>query len=240
MSVESDLLSEDEDTFEAALVAAVASGASGERKLLDALGAAQDENHAAGIVSALGEVDGPDGPAVLREIIAQPADPLEVRTTALVALTKREGVAASGVLLGCLTDGDPHMPGYALMGLASVGDDRARGEVLGWLRHTLEGRPANPEHDFDDRTLVAQSDIVAAVSYLARHSAASWEKQEPVVRLLRSRWDRLRGAEQRWLTVNWSACDPAHPETVTALDPTWFADWISEPLFEVLYAEDAE
>jgi hypothetical protein len=58
--------------------------------------------------------------------------------------------------------------------------------------------------------------------------------------MLRSRWNRLRGAEQRWLTVTWSACDPAHPASFTDLDPAWFADWISESLFEALYLEDAE
>ncbi|MFI7547362.1 HEAT repeat domain-containing protein [Actinoplanes sp. NPDC049599] len=240
MNLEIDLLSADEDVFEAALVAAVKSGATGERKLLDALSSARDEERAAGIVSALGEAEGPDGVAVLRGIVAQPADPLEVRTTAIVALTKRQGVEASDVLLGCLIDWDDLMPGYALLGLASVGDDRAWPEVLQWLRQTLDSREPNPQHDFADRTLVAQSDIVAAVAYLARHAAGSWEKQQPVVQLLRSRWNRLRGAEQRWLTVNWSACDPAHPDSCTDLDPAWFADWISEPLFEALYLEDAE
>ena len=154
-----DLLSDDEDVLEAAIAAAVKAGAPGERGLLDTLRFAHDEHHAAGIVSALGEVDGPDGVAVLREIIAQPEDPLEVRTTALVALTKRQGVAASDVLLTCLSDWHHFMPGYALMGLASVGDDRAWPDVMDWLRRDLDSVEPNPEHDFDDRTLVAQSDI---------------------------------------------------------------------------------
>jgi hypothetical protein len=36
-----------------------------------------------------------------------------------------------------------------------------------------------------------------------------------------------------------SACDPAHPESFTKLDPTWFADWVSAPMFDALYLEDA-
>jgi hypothetical protein len=234
-----DLLSDDGDVLEAALVAAVKAGTPGERRLLDTLRLAQDERHAAGIVSALGEAEGPDGVAVLREIIAQPEDPLEVRTTALVALTKRQGVAASDVLLACLSDWDRFMPGYALMGLASIGDDRAWSEVVQWLRRSLDSMKPNPEYDLDDRTLAGQSDTAAAVSYLARHAAGGWERQRPVTQLLRSRWDRLCGAEQRWLTVTWAACDPSHPESFTELDPTGFADWISAPLFGALYLNDA-
>jgi HEAT repeat protein len=240
VNIEIGLLDEDEDAFEAALVAAVQAGPSGERSLLNVLRSTRDEERAAGLVSALGEADGPDGVAVLRRIVAQSADPLEVRTTAVVALTKRQGVAASDVLLGCLVDSDRLMPGYALMGLACVGDDRAWHEVLELLRRTLNDREAYPPHDFDDRTLVVQSDIVAAVSYLARHAGESWDRQRPVVHLLRSRWDRLRGAEQRWLSANWPACDPSQPESLTALDPTWFADWIGEPLFEALFMQGAD
>ena len=240
MNLEVGLLDEDEDAFEAALVAAVHAGPSGERSLLNALRSTGTEDRAAGLVAALGEAEGPDGVAALRAIVAQPVDPLEVRTTAVVALTKRQGAAASDVLLGCLVDPDRLMPGYALMGLASVGDDRAWHEVLEWLRGTLNDREANPPHDFDDRTLVAQSDIVAAVSYLARHAAESWDMQQPVIHMLRLRWDRLRGAEQRWLSANWPACDPSQPESFTALDPTWFADWISEPLFEALFVEGVD
>ena len=237
MNLEVGLLDEDEDVFETALLAAVHAGPSGERSLLNALRSTRTEDRATGLVAALGEADGPDGVEALRAIVAQPVDPLELRTTAVVALTKRQGAAASDVLLGCLVDPDPSMPGYALMGLASVGDDRAWREVLEWLRSTLNDRQANHPHDFDDRTLVAQSDIVAAVSYLAQHAAESWDRQQPVVHLLRLRWDRLRGAEQRWLTVSWPACDPSQPQVFTELEPTWFADWISEPLFDALFRE---
>ncbi|WP_250009799.1 HEAT repeat domain-containing protein [Actinoplanes sp. M2I2] len=229
------LLSEDEDAFQAALIEAVRSGASGERELLAALGSVQDEDQAAGIVSALGEAQGPGGVAALREIIAEPDDPLEVRTTAVVALTKRQGVEATDVLRACLNDRDRHMLGYALKGLASVGDDRAWSDVLEWLRQYLDEQPPNPEHDLEDRVLVAQSRAVPAAAYLARHSASDWERQRPVVALLRSRWNRLRGAEQRWLTAHWPASDPALPESFTQLDATWFADWVSRPLYKALY-----
>ncbi|WP_250006544.1 HEAT repeat domain-containing protein [Actinoplanes sp. M2I2] len=232
-----DLLSEDESIFQAALAEAVRSGASGERQLLDALGSVQDEDQAAGIVSALGEAEGPGGVAALREIIAETDDPLEIRTTAVVALTKRQGVEASDVLRAGLTDEDPDLPGYALMGLAGTGDDRAWSDVLEWLRLFLDSQEPDPEHDFEDRVLVAQSDVVAAVAYLARHSVSDGERQQVVVALLRSRWNRLRGAEQRWLTAHWPAGDPAQPESFTRLDATWFADWISMPLFAALYLD---
>jgi hypothetical protein len=163
-------------------------------------------------------VDGPEGVGALRAIVAQRVDPLEVRTTALVALAKRQRAAASDVLLACLNDWDDLMPGYALLGLAAYGDDRAWGEIVDWLRATLHSQGANPEHDFDDRTVMVQSQILVAVAYLARHSAGDWDRQHPVVRLLRSRWNRLRGSEQRWITVTWPACDPSQPEALAELD----------------------
>lgn len=227
----------DEEAFEAALVGAVRSGASGERELIGALASARDEDRATGIVSALGEADGPDGVAVLRNIIARPVDPLGLRTTALVALAKRQGPAASDVLRVCLLEEDQATAAYALVGLAGVGDDRAWPEVFRWLSQALDELEPDPDpdHDFDDRTLAAQSDIAAAIAYLARHSASDRGKQQPVVALLRSRWNRLRGAEQRWLTVHWPASDPAQAESFTVLDATWIADWISGPVFEAIY-----
>ena len=50
----------------------------------------------------------------------------------------------------------------------------------------------DPQRDFDDRTLAGQPDILAAVTYLAHHSASDFDRQQPVVTLLRSRWNRLR------------------------------------------------
>ena len=236
MSIDDDLLlGEDDKAFEAALVTAVRSGAAGERRLLDALPFAPDGDRAVGIVAALGEADGPAGVAVLRAIVAEPVDPLEVRTTALLSLTKRQGVEAPDVLLGCLDDADPQMPGYALLGLASTGDDRAWHDVLAWLRDELRQRPADPEHDFDERAPATQSALVAAVCYLARHAARSWDRQQPVLRLLRWRWNHLGGTEQRWLAACWPACDPARPDEYDGLDATWFADWISYPMFSASF-----
>ncbi len=123
--------------------------------------------------------------------------------------------------------------------MASVSDDRAWDEVLVRLVRELDGLPAHPEHDYDDRAMVTQSTVVAAVSYLGRHAAARWDRQQPVVRLLRSRWERLAGAEQRWLDTCWPACDPSRPEEFMKLDATWFADWISCPMFNAIFLDDA-
>jgi hypothetical protein len=164
VKLEVGLSDEDEDAFEAALVAAVRAGPSGERSLLNALRSTGTGDRAAGFVAALGEAEGPDGVAALRGIVAQPVDPLEVRTTAVVALTKRQGVAASDVLLGCLVARIASCRDMPLMGLASVGDDRAWHEVLEWLRGTLNDREANPPHDFVDRTSVAQFGKLVRVS----------------------------------------------------------------------------
>ncbi|WP_305782576.1 HEAT repeat domain-containing protein [Symbioplanes lichenis] len=240
MSLESDLLDDDYDVFESALRRAVRSGPSGERKLLDALAVVRDDEVAAGLVAALGEADGPEGVAALREIFTRPEDPLGLRTNAVLALAKRQGPAASDVLFACLGDADEDVRSMAMIAFASTGDDRGRAEVLERLRGVLDGRPSPAPYEMDDRTLVIHSDVLPAVCYLARHAAVSWERQEPVVRLLRSHWDRLFAAEQRWLSVHWPACDPAQPEVFGELNPTWFADWVSAPMLDALYLEGAD
>jgi biotin carboxyl carrier protein len=179
MSLDSDLVDDDYDVFQSALRRAVRSGASGERKLLDALAVVRDDEQAAGLVAAVGEADGPDGVAALREIFTRPDDPLGMRTNAVLALAKRQGVAASDVLVTWIGDADEDVRRMAMIALASAGDDRGTGEVLRRLQRVLDGRPSPAPYEMNDRTLVIHSDVLPAVCYLARHAAVSWEKQQP-------------------------------------------------------------
>lgn len=223
------------DVFEAALAGAVSAGALGERALLAALAATADEERVCGIVAAIGETEGPDGPAVLGDIALQPGMSADVRRCALIALGKRVGVAATDVYARALADPVDEVRGDGLLALASAGDDRAQPAVLAELQRLLELRSPNPPYDMDDHALSGRSEILSAVCYLGRHAAYSAAKQQAVISVIRPKWDRLHGAEQRWLSTRWPACDPSQPAAVNELDPTWLADWISWPLFSALY-----
>ncbi|MBB4763642.1 HEAT repeat domain-containing protein [Amorphoplanes digitatis] len=225
----------DHDAFEAALTGAVGAGAPGERALLAALAATSDEERFCGLVAALGEADGPDGSAVLGDIALRPGMSAAVRLCALIALAKRAGVAATDVYARALADPDDEVRGDALLALASAGDDRAQPAVLAELRRRLEVRSRIPLFDMDERALSFQSKILSAVCYLGRHAAGDEARQRAVTGVVRPRWDRLYGAEQRWLTTYWPACDPARPAAFNQLDPTWLADWVSWPLFNALF-----
>ncbi|MEU4420789.1 hypothetical protein AB0F81_09190 [Actinoplanes sp. NPDC024001] len=234
MSIESALADPGHDSFETALTDAVHAGPRGERALLAALAAAPDEDHACDLVAALGEADGPDGPAILRAVAVDPNRSAPERCAALIALAKRSGPAAGDVCARALADPDESIRDYALLALAAAGDDRAWAAVLAELERLLQ-RPADPDRDLDERTLSGQSTLLTAVCYLGRHAATDPQRQRAVTGLVRRRWDRVHGAEQRWLTVHWPACDPNRPDTATTLDATWLTDWISWPMFSALF-----
>ncbi|MET8148834.1 hypothetical protein, partial [Actinoplanes sp. NPDC005259] len=202
---------------------------------LAALAATSKEDRFSDLVAALGEADGPDGSAVLGDIALRPGMSAGVRRCALIALAKRAGVAATDVYARALADPDDEVRGGALLVLASAGDDRARAAVLAELRRLLELSSPHPLLDMQEHALSSLSKTLSAVCYLGRHAAGSETRQRAVTALVRPRWDRLYGAEQRWLTAYWPACDPARPEAFNELDPTWLADWVSRPLFNARF-----
>jgi HEAT repeat protein len=229
------LLSPDEDQFESALVDAVNAGPPGERRLIDAFTASPggpDDEQRGRILGAIGEADGPGGVAVLRAAIVGEDDPY-LREVAVQALAKREGVAATGRMVAALTDMDENVREAAVRSLAAAGDDRGWQAVSELLRSYLEGLSDDPLGDLGAVTL--QSSVLPALCYLGRHAAAEPGRAETAAGLVRASWRRLYPAEQRWLTENWPACDPAHPLAATVPDPTWLADWASHPFFDAFY-----
>jgi hypothetical protein len=86
------------------------------------------------------------------------------------------------------------------------------------------------------QALSIQSEIVAAIAYLARH-LRSPDQELAVAELVRSRWVALHCAEQEWIKDYWPACVPGRSEAAAALRPN--ADLICEslrsPLFVHLY-----
>jgi hypothetical protein len=184
------------------------------------------------IVMALGRTAGPDGVAVLRELLSEAAGEY-VRGVAGTGLAMRLGAGATGDLLRALeSTGDGGCRRALLVALACVGDGRGWAQVLEVLRDYLEGLPAEPVGDLAGwPLLVYQTDLLPPLCYLGRH--ARGDERRVVAEVVRSRWRRIYPAERQWLTVHWWACDPAHPLGSQAPDPAWlatvFAEYLAPP-----------
>src|SRR6476661_11020653 len=123
--VEDGLRSANTQRFEAAVQVAVRLGAQGDQ-LLAALSDLRGWR-AIHRAAALGDVVGPSGGQALRRIIATPGPGTsDQRCAALLALAKREKAQASDALSAVVDDRDAGVRQYALLGLAAVGDERAR------------------------------------------------------------------------------------------------------------------
>jgi hypothetical protein len=147
--VEAGLRSANTRRFEAAVQAAVHLGAEGDQ-LLAALSDLRGWR-AIHVVVALGDVQGPDGGAVLRPTIATPGPGTShQRCAALLALAKRERTGASDALAAVVDDRDSGVRHYALLGLAAVGDQRARDAAFTRLEATL--RRQRQGDDIDELT----------------------------------------------------------------------------------------
>jgi hypothetical protein len=146
---------------------------------------------------------------------------VDLRCAALVALAKREGAAASDVLASHLTGVPAAVRGYAIIGLAAVGDDRAWSQV-----HTMPGRQIDrPQPSFQPQWLMPglrQFQVLVTVTYLVRHLAASPAVRIPkLVDTVRSRFVCLYTVEQEWLSSHRPGIAPGGPEPtqIDATDP---------------------
>jgi hypothetical protein len=225
----------DDDEFESALADAVNAGPPGERRLIEAFAAwpsDPDGERRGWILGAIGEADGPDGVALLGASIAESDDPY-LREVAVRAFAKREGVAATGLMVATLGDEDKSVREAAVASLAVAGDGRGWQPVWDLLWYHLDELPDGPLGDLG--ALALQSSVVPALCYLGRHAGAKPGRAEAVAKLMRAFWPRLYPAEQRWLAENWPACDPARPLDANVPDPVWLADWASDPMFSALY-----
>src|SRR5687767_669696 len=70
------------------------------------------------ILVALGDAQGDVGIQLLQEVLRDRSVPSDRRCAAVVAVTKRIGVEASGALLACVRQGDKNLQQYAVHGLA--------------------------------------------------------------------------------------------------------------------------
>ncbi|MBQ0905453.1 hypothetical protein [Micromonospora sp. U21] len=210
-------------SFEAAVKSAVVEGPPGEARLVGMLGSLRGADMVT-VVAALGDAQGDEGVAALRNLLAVPQRSVDLRCAALLALAKRAGAAASDVLSVHLTGNPEAVEDYAVIGLAGVGDDRAWSEVHTKLRRQLD-RPPPAVQPRQITPGLKQFQVLLTIAYLARHLSGPTSERIPrLVTTLRSRFDRLYQVEQDWLSEHWPGITPdgPHPDRLALPDPTPF------------------
>ncbi|GIF20870.1 hypothetical protein BJ973_001223 [Actinoplanes tereljensis] len=209
----------------AALARMAGNGAAGEddlRRLFDLV--SESDKHE--IVAGLGESPAGDfGVRLLQAVASDRGAPADRRCAAIVAVTKRTGPAASGLLHRCLADRDPAVRKYAMFGLAVVGDDGSWAEALEILRTAIAEQVPVPPFGLQWKTLALQSEVLPIVCYLGRHLAVPG-RRESVTTLIREHWDNLYDAEKRWFGEFWPDFAPDGP------DPEALSGWARSPLFD--------
>jgi hypothetical protein len=164
------------------------------------------------VVAALGDAQGDEGVAALRALLAVQQRSVDLRCAALLALAKRQGVAASDVLAAHLTGVPAAVADYAVIGLAAVGDDRAWPQAHERLRRQLD-RPTPTSQPDQLIPGIKDFEAMMTVSYLVRHLSSPVADRTPLlVTTLRSRFDRLYQVEQKWLTQHWPGVAPGGPD----------------------------
>lgn len=225
------LMAADEwEPFKDALADAVNGGPDGEHALIQLV---NDDDVAdwklSEAIGAIGECDGDDGVAFLRELVESDEVDSEYRYPAIVGLTKRIGADITGLLGRCLTDEDRQIRDIAAWALAYSGDASQWEAMWGRLERLLaEPAPVNPNSWIQ---LPGQAPRLITIVYLARH-AMTPERQDRLVDLIRSKWDRFLVQEQRWLAFALPATAATHDSEPFVTDVESMVDWVKHPVFD--------
>ncbi|WP_204293321.1 HEAT repeat domain-containing protein [Micromonospora gifhornensis] len=211
----------------------VRDGAAGEAMLIKLLASNPDDKNA--VIVALGEACGNAGIPILHAIAADRGATIDERCSALVALAKRQGSDASETLARALLDEDRVIRRYGLLCMAYVGDGRSWDAVLYALRVSLAGPAPRFPFALNPAALFSQSEVLPPIAYLARF-ATNASREEMVVGLVSSNWDKLYNAEQEWLRSHWLACDP-NAEKPMPPNLSRIQSWIQRPFFAPLYVD---
>jgi hypothetical protein len=214
---------------------------------LSASGAARDDqllrryDSAAGrdkdsIMVALGDTPGHLGVRLLQDVVGDRTAPTDRRCAAVVALAKRIGADASGILRECLQDDDDEsVRSYAIQGLAAVGADGAWAEVLEIFQAAIVEQVPIPPFGIAWETLSLQSTVLPMICYLGRHLGVPG-RGERVTKMVRENWSHLYTSEQRWFDEFWPECNPERPDRGSAHpDPRALSEWARQPLLENLH-----
>jgi hypothetical protein len=206
---------------------AVRVGADGERLLVDALVSAKNSADRVSLVAHLGELNGPLGGDALRAVLAETGrKAVDLRCAALLALAKRLGGDSTPLLLEALKDASGAVRGYALLGLAGAGDDRAWEEVLLMLQ-SLVGQPSGGER-------APYSDRMACVLHLGQHCEEHPDRLVRLVTVLRSSWGSLSPQDRAQLKVVWPGLESEGGDLPAPPDEQLLRAFAREPLFRPL------
>jgi hypothetical protein len=221
------LLSVASRSFETTVKDAVMEGPLGEARLVAMLESIRGSRQVM-VAAALGDAQGEQGIAALRNLLAVPPRSVDLRCAALLALAKRAGIEASDVLAAHVTRVPAAVAEYAVIGLAAVGDDRAWSEVHTLLRRQLD-RPPPVVQPREITPGNSQFHVLVTIAYLVRHLSGSPARRIPaLVAALRSRFDRLYKVEQDWLSAHWPDITPdgPRPDQVTPPQPAAFRNLV--------------
>jgi hypothetical protein len=170
------LTSRTPDFFDAAQRAAEA-GEVGERVLVEALARGLSKDKQLYAVVALGDATGPLGARALREALTWAGASQDLRCAALLALTKREKVTASGDLADAFNSPVAAIRGYAAIGLAAYGDDRAWEAAFSYVQRRMHVSP----------NVWPPTTAANCVAYLLRHLDEEGARGARLVALLRAK-----------------------------------------------------
>lgn len=197
-------------------------------ELLDALRHARGDDRTL-LVIGLGDADGDQGPAALRELYA--SEKGHVRSAALASLARRTGADCTDVCLDALHAPSAMLQQQAAQLLADYGSAAAAVEVFGWLRKRL--RRKNRSHSWDP------TEVPSAIRFAVRHGL-----HRDVAAVILESWDRLEVDERAWLARTWPALvdhagRPADPDTVAPPGPVPFEVYEDERTPAELSASEA-
>lgn len=224
------LLHRREATADAAIAEAVALGQPGDTILASAMDDATGFRRVE-LAAAAGDLraGGPADDALRRALRSTGPGTRDLRCAALVALAKRLGGAATPEFIEAFGQPDGVVKDYAVLCLATFGEDGAWQQVLTWLSK----RKARQEDEF---SFVEPAGSHSALSYLLRQlPEQDGDAYLDLARVLRQRWAHLTEADRQRLSERiWPEVAPGGPE-----DPgrPRFADLdLGGPTIPILFA----
>lgn len=165
-------------------------------------------------VAALGDASGPVGSSALRrEFVAanahfETAKPhsraayRDLMCACMWALGKRDGRAATDILIEGTAHASWNVRNYGFMILAAVGDDRAWDDMLAALAERLQ-KKITSERRADEAELV--------IAYLARHCGRDADRCTRLAGLLRHQWGRLPDSVRYAVKEDYPGVGPGGP-----------------------------
>jgi hypothetical protein len=177
------------------------------------------------LAAALGDIEGSTGGAPLRAFIRERGPgTADLVCASILALTKREGAAATPDIRWVLEHATPAARQYASICLFYAGDERGWASGFARLKLKTSTGKTTGEGSYDD----SATEIIWLTAYLVKR-AQGIDAIAEVRSLLVQRWDRLAPYEQEWLQKNWPGINAnvnQHIVTVVPESSLWTATYV--------------